>query len=194
MNKPGIYSITHEASGKVYVGSSLNIRRRWNKHRRELRQGAHHSQKLQRAWDKYGADAFVFAVIEETDDLLPREQHWLDLHDAAGAKGYNVSPIAGLIQAPGKRRPHSEATKAKIRAARATQTAVVSAMHAANTGHARSPEARAAISAGKKGRTFFDAHRVAIAAARTGTTTSAETRAKQSTALKAHHAAKKAAQ
>lgn len=29
MNKPGIYTITHAASGKKYVGSTVNLRIRW---------------------------------------------------------------------------------------------------------------------------------------------------------------------
>lgn len=166
MNKPGVYSITHTATGKKYVGSTVNLRIRWAKHRRELRTGVHHNQKLLRAWAKYGANAFVFAVVEETQELLPREQFWIDKLHAVGAAGYNLSPIAGTPMPPGPRRPHTEETKAKIRAKRANQTANTVGMHAANTGRKRSAETCAAISAGRKGMVFTDAHRANIAAAR----------------------------
>lgn len=177
MNKPGVYTITHVASGKKYVGSTVNLRIRWAKHRRELRQGIHHNQKLTRAWAKHGADAFAFAVVEETQDLLAREQFWMDSLQAIGPKGFNLSPIAGTPMPPGPRRPHTEATKAKIRAKRALQVANTAGMHAANTGRKRSPEACAAISAGRKGMVFTAEHRAAISAGRKGVALTAQHRA-----------------
>ena len=59
----GIYIIKNLANGKVYVGSSANISARWCKHRTALEAGTHHSVKLQRAWAKYGRDAFSFEVV-----------------------------------------------------------------------------------------------------------------------------------
>jgi group I intron endonuclease len=56
----GIYRIVNTANGKQYIGSSVNIRRRWHVHRTELRAGRHHSAHLQAAWNKYGEASFVF--------------------------------------------------------------------------------------------------------------------------------------
>lgn len=92
----GIYRITHKVSGRHYVGSAASIKQRWNMHRSRLRRCTHHSIKLQRAWDKHGADAFEFVIIEQCAEaeLLTREQHWIDaLH--AQAKGYNIAAVAG---------------------------------------------------------------------------------------------------
>lgn len=94
----GIYAITHIASGKQYIGSAVNIRRRWNQHRRDLNKGSHHSSHLQRAWDKYGAEAFAFTVLEEVGDvtrLIEREQFHMDARFAArGSIEYNARPNA----------------------------------------------------------------------------------------------------
>ncbi len=74
----GIYEIVNLADGKAssYVGSSMNIEQRWHQHRHRLRGGRHRNEHLQRAWDKYGEDAFVFSVLEEveTDMLLIMER------------------------------------------------------------------------------------------------------------------------
>lgn len=59
-----IYAITH-ASAKRYVGSTINLKYRWWKHKRELLCGRHHCIPLQVAWTKYGADAFTFSVLSE---------------------------------------------------------------------------------------------------------------------------------
>jgi group I intron endonuclease len=91
----GIYAITNTVTGKLYVGSAVDIDRRWQTHRTQLRAGVHHSQKLQRAWAKYGPDAFAFTVLEECDPtvLQDREQYWLDTLDST-RHGYNVNPTA----------------------------------------------------------------------------------------------------
>lgn len=80
----GVYSITHIASGRRYIGSSNDIYCRWNHHRGRLRKGIHHSRHLQRAWDKHGNDAFRLEVLEECLNeptiLVAREQVWIDRH------------------------------------------------------------------------------------------------------------------
>lgn len=74
----GIYKIIHTESGRYYIGSSINIEKRWWKHKNDLKNGDHHSIYLQRLWNKYGEDAFEFQIFEETTDLIQREQELLD--------------------------------------------------------------------------------------------------------------------
>lgn len=85
MKFPGIYKIQRIGTDQCYVGSSVNIHRRKNQHMRELNAGNHHAIRLQRAWSKYGHDAFEFIVLEECihsidlrSTLMTREQHWMD--------------------------------------------------------------------------------------------------------------------
>jgi len=63
----GIYGIVHVVSGRVYVGQSQNIEKRWINHRTTLNRRRHHSVHLQRCWNKYGADAFEFKILEVCD-------------------------------------------------------------------------------------------------------------------------------
>lgn len=103
MDKPiltssGIYKILNKGNGKAYVGSAVNLRNRCKQHCRHLASGAHHSIKLQRAWDKYGEYSFTFIVLELVPDktvLIKREQFWIDRLMAFGDAGYNCAPSAG---------------------------------------------------------------------------------------------------
>jgi group I intron endonuclease len=89
----GIYSITNTTNGYRYVGSAVNLNKRWNLHRHDLRHGVHGNGHLQHAFDKYGEDAFTFDVLEvcEIPALIPREQWWLD----TAQPEYNICRIAG---------------------------------------------------------------------------------------------------
>lgn len=87
----GIYKITCLPENKVYIGSSNNIKRRWADHKKELRGNRHGNELLQLDWDCYGDDSFIFELIEETDDIIRREQHWLDLYKDCC---YNISKYA----------------------------------------------------------------------------------------------------
>ena len=107
-----IYAITHTKSGRRYVGSCLNASRRWLEHRSQLRNGRHHCDHLQHAWDKYGSDAFVFSILEHltTNESVGRAK--AELRAIAQSECYN-SRIANLgltnfINSP--------ATRAKINA------------------------------------------------------------------------------
>jgi group I intron endonuclease len=90
----GIYCIKNTKNCHIYVGSSVNLKRRWHDHKRNLKKNRHHSSHLQRAWNKYGAINFKFEILEEVDDinkLLEREQYFINSLNPK----YNMSNIAG---------------------------------------------------------------------------------------------------
>ena len=60
----GIYEIVNLVNGKRYVGSAVSFECRWREHRRQLNADRHHSRHLQRSWNKHGAEAFSFRIIE----------------------------------------------------------------------------------------------------------------------------------
>ncbi len=61
----GIYAIVNRSTGERYVGQSLNITERWAAHRKDLDAGTHHSEGLQKAWEKLGPGDFDFVVLRE---------------------------------------------------------------------------------------------------------------------------------
>lgn len=135
-HKSGIYAIEHIASGRVYIGSSADIPQRWYQHRHSLDKGKHGSPHLQRAWSKYGPDAFEFYVLEECEKavLLLREQEYLD----AFLPPFNICKKAGA--GPGWEN-WSEASKEAFRAMlRARAALITHCLHGheytlENTGH-----------------------------------------------------------
>lgn len=87
----GVYSIT-SPSGKMYVGSSSNLKLRRKAHRRLLNEGRHHSLALQRAWDKYeGRLRFNILLLCSVEHLMFYEQRAIDRLRPC----YNMCPIAG---------------------------------------------------------------------------------------------------
>jgi group I intron endonuclease len=95
----GVYKITNIVNGKVYIGSSADVDKRFSSHLRTLRNSTHRNVFLQRSWWKYGEESFEFTVIEEVlseDSLLIREQAWIDkLKCYQKEAGYNICAIAG---------------------------------------------------------------------------------------------------
>ena len=91
----GVYAIVNRLNGKFYIGSTIRkFRKRFQCHKTELNKGMHHSQHMQRAWDKYGQDVFAFIVVEcvaEKNDVLAREQYYIDTLKPE----YNNAKIAG---------------------------------------------------------------------------------------------------
>lgn len=97
----GIYMIKNTVNGKVYIGQSVNIARRWAKHKRELKKNNYHEkQHLQDSWNKYGESNFEFKIIEECQPnatiLNERETYWIGFYDSSNKeKGYNKALSGG---------------------------------------------------------------------------------------------------
>ena len=218
----GVYVIEHTASGKKYIGSAAkSFDQRWGNHRRTLRKGTHKNTHLQRAWNKYGEDAFVFRIVKRTapEEAIESEQAYIDLHQACDPKhGYNIAPIAGSNLGV----KHTDETKAKLSAAMmgnkrklghkasaetrakksAAQIGKKRGPHspetiAKMTGQKRSEQMKARMSAlassWQKGRKLTAEHCANMSAAGIGKTHTAETRAKMSAAQTSRYAAKKEA-
>jgi group I intron endonuclease len=111
----GVYRWLNTINGKSYVGSSRNLQKRKSEHLRFLHSHRHHSIKLQRAWDKYGSNAFEFQILKSClkENLLEHEQVTINALDAV-SNGYNVALTA---ESPMYNRRHSQAAKDKMSAA-----------------------------------------------------------------------------
>lgn len=105
----GIYSLMHNDTGTMYIGSSVDLWNRLYAHIMDYSSNIH----LQRAIIKFGLAAFTYTVIEQCarDQLREREQYWLDwLFSSNENLRYNFSPIAGSPSGY----THTEEAKAKI--------------------------------------------------------------------------------
>lgn len=100
----GIYKITNNVNKKIYVGKSINIKRRWREHRSCYLKPDKDCY-LYRAMRKYGIDNFTFEIIEECsedDNLNEKERYWIEYYNSfkngynetQGGEGKNIfSPI-----------------------------------------------------------------------------------------------------
>ncbi|WP_226035586.1 GIY-YIG nuclease family protein [Aquibacillus saliphilus] len=110
----GIYKIENINTGKVYIGSSVDIDIRFKQHKYDLESKKHHSIKLQRSWSKTQdpSNTFVFQIIENCDglnrhELLKREEFLINEYDSI-KNGYNVADVFGVL-------PTKKKTKKKIK-------------------------------------------------------------------------------
>ena len=85
----GIYKITNLANGKIYIGQSICIERRFSEHKRGKSLS---TQLIDKAILKYGVENFSFEVIEECDaiELNDREIYWIDYYNSY-RRGYNLT-------------------------------------------------------------------------------------------------------
>jgi group I intron endonuclease len=94
----GIYKIINIITNKYYVGSSNNIYRRWNTHKKSLNEGTHYNLYLQNSFNKYGINNFNFIIQEIVlpgINLLKIEQKYLDIAKDESNMCYNLTFIAG---------------------------------------------------------------------------------------------------
>lgn len=141
----GIYQMRNAVTGRVYIGSSRDCRRRFSEHRGRLRRGAHINGKLQASWNKHGEAAFEFSILASVlnpDHLESVEQQFLDEHDAVGS-GYNLAPTAG--NTAGWRASDETRARMSEAAKRRDNSVQIKAMAAATRGISRPPHVIEAI-------------------------------------------------
>lgn len=84
---------------RIYVGSAINIRIRWNIHSSGLKLNKHENPKLQNHVNKYGIDDLIFSIIIicDKEELIPingiirPEQFFIWAYNPY----FNINPIAG---------------------------------------------------------------------------------------------------
>lgn len=92
MKISGVYKISSISNpNRIYIGSSIDIKKRFGTHKCDLKRNKHHSTTLQRHYDKYSLDDLLFEIIEICDDIIEREQYHLDINDCY----FNTLKVAG---------------------------------------------------------------------------------------------------
>lgn len=96
----GVFQVRNTVSGRVYVGSSSDLPSILNRHRAQLRLGAHPDRALQADWKSLGDAAFEFDVLDTidppddpayspADDLRTLEELWRTRLAGNGGELYN---------------------------------------------------------------------------------------------------------
>ena len=98
----GVFQVKNTANGKALLGSSLNLEGSLNKHKFMLKIDGHTNKALQKDWNEFGSDHFVFEILEVVkvedspnfnlkDELTLLEQIWLEKLQPFGELGYNLN-------------------------------------------------------------------------------------------------------
>ncbi len=96
----GVFQVRNTASGKAYIGTSVDLPSMLNRQRAQLRMGAHADRALQADWNALGDGAFAFDVLDTleppdepgydpADDLRTLEDLWRGKLAAADTEVYN---------------------------------------------------------------------------------------------------------
>ncbi len=98
--KMGVYQIRNLINDKVLIGTALNLPGILNSSKLQLKAGNHMNKTLQSEWKEFGAENFVFEVLDELtqnaaserdyrEELAFLEELWLDKLQPYGERGYN---------------------------------------------------------------------------------------------------------
>ncbi len=115
-----IYQIKNKLNGKIYIGSTNNIRKRWNNHKSKLNNNKHENQYLQQSWTKHGKDAFEFSILEEvtSENRIKKEIEYLNetkYYERDIGYNFDKNPTDKSGESnPFYGKQHSEETKKKI--------------------------------------------------------------------------------
>jgi group I intron endonuclease len=93
----GIYKIINTKNNKIYIGSSVDIKKRKEKHFWMLQKGIHDNKFLQSSYDRDGKENFIFDIIEMCDkkDLVEKENYYILENKANDMKfGYNLCLVS----------------------------------------------------------------------------------------------------
>ncbi len=96
----GVFQIKNKVTGKLFLGSSLNIDGPLNAHKFMLSNGSHRNTTMQKDYKKFGEDAFSFDILATVvvmdipgfnleNELEILEELWLDELQQEGEMGYN---------------------------------------------------------------------------------------------------------
>jgi group I intron endonuclease len=148
--KSGIYIIENEIDERIYVGSAVSFRHRCAVHKRFITQGKHGNPKLTNFANKYGIDKLIFRPILacKKNELLAKEQEYLDTLQPFDERGFNILRIAGAPT--GYKHTEEAKKKMKGRPGNKWNEEQRKAMAERKKGIPRSEEVRRKVREGKK--------------------------------------------
>jgi group I intron endonuclease len=113
----GIYQIINIIDNKKYIGQSINIKRRWTEHKRDLKKNKHKNLLLQRAWNKYGCESFKFEILVICNKKQLKQKEKETVEKILETKRYNIlknyDSLAGSNN-PFYGKTHTKSVKEKL--------------------------------------------------------------------------------
>lgn len=108
----GIYKITNNINGKIYIGQSNNIQRRFSEHQTK---GSASRIPVDIAIQKYGKENFSFEILEEcpVEELNIKETEWITYFNSI-ENGYNCS-LGGNQQSTGSNNGRAILTEDEVK-------------------------------------------------------------------------------
>ncbi|MCE4565358.1 GIY-YIG nuclease family protein [Maribellus sp. CM-23] len=67
----GVFQVKCSVNEKCLVDNSVDMESKWSRHKMELKFGSHRNTELQKDWNQFGEDKFVFEVLstlKKTDE------------------------------------------------------------------------------------------------------------------------------
>lgn len=89
-----VYALRHEATGKMYIGSTANPQQRLRKHLNRLKNGTHNSARLQEDYTKHPDKSVTLVLLDEIQsfDERDKEYKWMEIYNTFDpAHGYNYA-------------------------------------------------------------------------------------------------------
>ena len=65
--KVGVFQIRNLVNNKIFIDSSVNLDKIWNRHRVELNFGNHRNEQLQKEWKEWGETNFAYEILSEIE-------------------------------------------------------------------------------------------------------------------------------
>lgn len=89
-----IYKITNQKNGMVYIGSSIEVERRWRQHKEaSINEKDHHyNYPLMIAFREFGIANFTFEIVDTLPTwkaMIEAEHNWIIKENCVNPNGYN---------------------------------------------------------------------------------------------------------
>ena len=100
----GIFQIKNLVNGKIFLGSSKNLKGKLNSIKFQLEMGSYINKELQKDFNEYRENNFLFETLDllepkedpgydYSDDLNTLEEMWLEKLQPYDEKGYNKRKV-----------------------------------------------------------------------------------------------------
>ena len=63
--KMGVFQIKNNINGKIFIGSSLDLKAIWYAQKLQLDMGMHQNSELQKDWKEFGSENFSYEILDE---------------------------------------------------------------------------------------------------------------------------------